>query len=93
MISGFSRLFHLKCLLYTNDIGSKRVFQYEKLVDYFSLKNEAKIVQIFLYVISYSFQTELAKIAKFFFAPVPNIFYFLTIMGTVCKIQGTKKDF
>lgn len=89
MISGFNRLFHCKYLLYTNDIRSKRVFQYEKIVDYFSLKNEAEVVQIFLFVISYFSQTELAKIAKFFFAPLPNILVFLTIVGS----EGTKKDF
>jgi len=70
-----------------------RVFQYEKLMHYFSLKNEAKVIQVFLYVTSYSFQTELAKIAKFFFASLSNIFFFFTIMGSVCKMQRTKKDF
>ena len=90
---GWSQVLTDYPIFYTNDIGKKRVFQCEKLVDYFNLINEAKIVQIFLYVTSYSSQTELTKIAKFFFVPLPNIFFFLTIMGSVFIIQGTKRTF
>lgn len=55
-------------------IQEVRAFQYEELVYYFNLKNEAKILQIFHYVILTSLKQSLQKQPRFSLLPLQHIF-------------------